>query len=477
MNTISRRKFLKNSLATGVSLVSVPFAKVLGANDIIRIGVVGLRGQGSYHIEILNKMPGVKVVAICDVDKDILAREKNKFDERGDKVDTYIDLRKLLEDKTIDAISTATPNHWHSLITIWACQAGKDVYVEKPGSHNIWEGRKMVDAARKYKRIVQHGTQRRSDQGVYEIFDYLHQGNLGKIKCVRGFCYKRRESIGKINGIGIIPPGVDYNLWCGPASMEPLKRKNLHYDWHWVWATGNGDIGNQGVHQMDVCHWLLNKKGLPKRVLSFGGRLGYIDDGETANTQVAILEYDSAPIIFEVQGLPSRKNVQAMDNYRGIRIGEVIECEDGYVAGGWAYDNKGDKIKQFIRDEGGGHFDNFIKAMRSRKLSDLNADIEIGHNSSALCHFANIAYRLGKIASGNEIAAALGNNDTYQSTLFRFQEHLLVNHVDLDQTPRYLGPWLTIDQKNESFVGEYSQEANMFLKRNYREPFVVPDKV
>jgi hypothetical protein len=477
MNTFSRRSFLKNSLTAGVSIAAVPFSKILGANDTIRIAVVGMNGQGAYHIQQLNEIAGVKVVALCDADTDIIAREKKKFDDRGEKVATYTDVRKLLEDKSIDAITTATPNHWHSLITIWACQAGKDVYVEKPGSHNIWEGRKMVEAARKYKRIVQHGTQRRSDEGVYEIFDYLQRGSLGIIKCIRGFCYKPRKSIGKINGTGVIPPGVDYDLWCGPAPMEPLKRKNLHYDWHWVWATGSGDIGNQGVHQMDVCHWMLNEKGLPKRVMSFGGRLGYIDDGETANTQVSILEYDTAPIIFEVQGLPRKKDDQAMDNYRGIRIGEVIECEEGYVAGGWAYDNDGTKIKQFVRSEGAGHFDNFLKAVRSRKMSDLNADIAIGHISSALCHASNISYRIGKIASGKEIADALGNDDNYQSTFSRFQEHLLVNNVDLDQTPRFLGPWLTIDEDNEKFTGDDSMEANMFLKRNYREPFVVPDKV
>ena len=477
MNNLSRRSFLKNSVSAGITIAALPYSNVLGANDTIRVAVVGMNGQGAYHIRILNEIAGVKVVAICDADTDIIAREKQKFDERGENVATYTDVRKLLEDKNIDAITTATPNHWHALITIWACQAGKDVYVEKPTCHNIWEGRRMVEAARKYNRIVQFGAQRRSDPGVKEIFEYLKNGNLGKITCVRGFCYKRRKSIGKVNGTGIIPPGVDYNLWCGPSPMEPLRREHLHYDWHWVWPTGNGDIGNQGIHQMDVCRWLLNEQGLPNRVMSFGGRLGYIDDGETANTQVAVLEYDSAPIIFEVRGLPRMKGDETMDNFRGIRIGEVIECEKGYVAGGWAYDNDGNKIKQFIRNDGAGHFDNFFKGVRSRKVSDLNGDIAVGHISTALCHLSNISYRIGKITSAKEIADALGNNDSYQSTLFRFQEHLLVNNVDLMQTPRYLGPWLTIDKKNECFTGDLSQEANMLLTRNYREPFVVPAKV
>ncbi|MCJ7813145.1 Gfo/Idh/MocA family oxidoreductase, partial [bacterium] len=400
MNTFNRREFLKSTFATGVTL-AVPFSKILGANDTLRMGVIGLNGQGAYHVQLLNEIAGVRVVALCDVDNEVLAREKKKFDDRGEQIACYVDARDLLDDQTIDAVSIATPNHWHALMVIWACQAGKDVYVEKPASHNIWEGRKMVEAARKYKRIVQFGAQLRSDVGVMEIFDYLRSGTLGKIKCVRGFCYKRRMSIGKIDGVGVIPASVDYHLWCGPATMVPLKRKNLHYDWHWVWDTGNGDIGNQGVHQMDVCRWLLNETGLPKRVMSFGGRFGYIDDGETANTQVAILEYDSAPIIFEVRGLPkTKKDDQEMDHYRGIRIGEVIQCENGYIAGGGAYDNQGNRIRQFERTEGSGHFDNFFQAVRSRKTSDLNGDIEIGHISSALCHAANISYRIGEIATG-----------------------------------------------------------------------------
>lgn len=336
----------------------------------------------------------------------------------------------------------------------------------------------MVEAARKYNRIVQIGTQNRSDTGVMETFDYLQSGQLGKIQYARGLCYKRRESIGKIDGVGIVPPSVDYNLWCGPASMEPLKRTNLHYDWHWVWPTGNGDIGNQGIHQMDVCRWLINEKGLPKRAMGFGGRFGYIDDGETANTQVAVLEYDSAPIIFEVRGLPaSKKDGQIMDHYRGIRIGEVVQCENGYIAGGGAYDNEGNRIRQFERTGGSGHFDNFFKAVRSRKMGDLNSDIEIGHLSTVLCHAANISYRIGQVATGQEIMDALGNHQAYLDSFFRFQEHLLMNTVDLDETPRYLGPWLTLDAENEQFVGDYSQDANMLLTRNYREPFVVPEAV
>ena len=349
-----------------MALVS-PFSRVRGANDDIRVAVVGLRSQGSNHINWFRKIPGVRVVAICDADRSILDREVKKIRDRNGKVDGYVDYRKLLEDKNIDAIVTATPNHWHALVTVWACQEGKDVYVEKPVSHSIWEGRKMVEAARRYNRIVQSGTQRRSDEGLREAIEYIRQGNLGNIVIVWGIVYARRGSIGKVNGPQPIPKSVDYNLWCGPAPMAPLMRRNLHYDWHWVWPTGDGDFGNNGIHFIDICRWFLNKNVLAPRVMSIGGRFGYIDDGETPNTQIVLLDYKPAPIIFEVRGLPRAKGDSAMDTYRGIRAGVVVQCEDGYFAGGWVYDNDGKKIKQFKRTGGSGHHANFIKAVRSRK--------------------------------------------------------------------------------------------------------------
>ncbi|MHC4482951.1 MAG: Gfo/Idh/MocA family oxidoreductase, partial [Planctomycetota bacterium] len=410
MKNITRRDFVKGSIAAGAAL-ALPFSRVLGANNDIRVGVVGFRGQGSGHIERFLKIPGVRVVALCDVDRDIVAREVRKFEDRNEKVDVYADVRKMLEDKNIDAISTATPNHWHALITIWACQAGKDVFVEKPVSHNIWEGRKMVEAARKYSRIVQSGMHKRSDTALPEVFEYIRQGNLGKMVIAHGFCYKRRKSIGKVAGPQPVPESVDYNLWTGPAPLRPLMRKKLHYDWHWVWPTGNGDMGNQGVHEMDICRWAIGQNELPPRVMSIGGRFGYDDDGETANTQIVFLGYKPAPIIFETRGLPRKKDDSGMDNYRSIRVGVVIQCEHGYFAGGggggWVYDNDGKKIKQFKGDGGGGHQANFIKAVRSRKVSDLNADILEGHLSSALCHMGNISHRLGQRQSPDEIREML----------------------------------------------------------------------
>jgi predicted dehydrogenase len=477
MKRITRRKFLTSSLASCAAL-AIPFSRARGANDDIRVSVVGIGSQGSNHINWFRQIPGVRVVAICDADKSFIDREKKKFTDRSEKVDTYVDYRKLLEDKNIDAIITAAPNHWHALVTVWACQAGKDVYVEKPVSHNIWEGRKMVEAARKYNRIVQSGTQRRSDEGLHEAIQYIQQGNLGKILFVRGIIYVRRDSIGKVSGPQPIPSSVDYNLWCGPAPMEPLMRKNLHYDWHWVWPTGNGDFGNNGIHYIDICRWVLGKNHLAPKVMSIGGRFGYIDDGRTPNTQIVFLDYQPAPIIFEVRGLPRAKGDSVMDDYRGIRDGLVVQCENGYFAGGdggWAYDNAGKKIKQFVGS--GGHHANFINAVRSRKTSDLNADILEGHLSSALCHQGNISYRLGKEALPEQIMDVIKGDKEMTDSFERFEQHLLANGADFKSTPRILGPTLTMDTDSERFVGQFSDQANALVTRNYREPFVVPEQI
>jgi len=477
MKRIARRDFLKGSitaLAAGGSL-AVPYSRVRGANNDIRAAIVGIRSQGTNHINWFRNIPGVRVVAICDADKQFLDREEQKFKERNETVDTYVDCRKLLEDKNIDVVITATPNHWHALVTVWACQAGKDVYVEKPVSHNIWEGRQMVNAARKYNRIVQAGTQRRSDTGLAEAVDYIKQGNLGKIRVVHGIVYVERGSIGKVNGPQPIPESVDYNLWCGPAPMTPLMRKSLHYDWHWVWPTGNGDFGNNGIHYIDVCRWFIGADKVAPRVLSIGGRFGYIDDGETPNTQIVLCDYKPAPIIFEVRGLPRAKGDPAMDEFRGTRDGAVVQCEGGYFVGGWAYDNDGKKIKQFKLTEGSGHHANFIKAVRSRNKSDLNAEILDGYLSTALCHMGNISYRLGRIMPADQIAETVKADENLAESFDRFEQHLKANQVDFNATPRILGPSLTMDPDKEVFIGEFSNEANMFLSRDYREPFVVPE--
>ena len=478
MKPFTRRSFLKTSLLTTASL-GLPakvWAQVHGANDDIRVAVVGFGGRGGSHISAFSNMEGVRLAALCDCDSKILDAAAKRANDKGRSVETYTDVRKLLENKDIDVISTATPNHWHSLITVWSCQAGKDVYVEKPVSHNVFEGRQSVEASRKYNRIVQVGTQNRSNTALKEAFAWVKEGHLGKIKVARGLCYKRRASIGKVAGPQPIPDNIDYDLWCGPALKLPLMRKNLHYDWHWVWNTGCGDIGNQGIHEMDKSRWALGKMELAPRIYSVGGRLGYVDDGETANTQMAVFDYGDALLIFEVRGLPSNGRSTSMDRYRGESVGQVIECEGGYLSGTTAYGNDDKVIQKFSgKASEGDHFANFIKAVRSRKREDQNADILEGHLSSALCHLGNISYRLGNPADPDELQAALKPDSAAAETLGRMEEHLAANGVDLKQTKLSIGPTLKFDPKAERFVD--NAKANDLISRPYRPDFVVPQKV
>ena len=480
MNTLTRRTFLRTSVltASALALPARSWARVIGANDDIRLAVVGFNGQGKGHIEGFRKIPGVRVVALCDVDKDVLEKEAAKFRERNESVETYTDVRKLLENPNIDAISTATPNHSHALIAIWACQAGKDVYVEKPVSHNVWEGRQIVEAARKYKRIVQTGTQSRSNEGMRAAMKFLHDGGLGKINLARGMCYKRRKSIGKIDAPTAIPSSIDYDLWCGPSPKTELKRSKLHYDWHWVWPTGNGDLGNQGIHQMDLARWALQVDHLAPRTWSVGGRLGYVDDGTTPNSQVIFHDYPGAPLIFEVRGLPEFSASDKVGKYRGADVGLVIDCADGYMvmpsyASGLAYDNKGSLIKKF--EGNGNHHANFIKAVRSRKITDLNADILEGHLSSALCHTGNISYRLGAKAAPGTILEQVKAHPQFAEAFGRLLEHMAVNGVNLHSEQLTLGLPLEMNPKTERFRN--NAKANEMLTRDYRAPFVVPAKV
>ena len=487
MNNMNRRTFIRNSLLATASVSALPQLgwtapkptdRVRGANEDIRIAVVGFNGRGQSHIDGFRKIKGVRIVALCDVDQTVLDKAVKIFADRGEPVEAYRDIRKLLENPDIDAVSFATPNHWHSLCTIWAVQAGMDVYVEKPISHNVWEGRQAVEAARKYGRIVQAGTQSRSSYGIREAFEWARAGNIGKILRARGLCYKRRPSIGKVDGPQPIPPSIDYDLWCGPAPKEPLMRKRLHYDWHWVWPTGNGDLGNQGVHQVDMCRWALGVNELSPSVFSIGGRLGYEDDGTTPNTQIIFHDYKPAPLIFEVRGLPSASDSSKMDNYRGAGVGIVVECEGGYLlipnySSGIVHDKDGKEIKKF--SGANDHFENFIKAVRSRKSSDLNADILEGHLSAGLCHTANISYRLGRKHSPEEIRDAARNNKDVAEALGRMEEHLAANQVDTKKTPATLGAVLKMNPRMERFAENAA--ADELLTRNYRAPFVVPAKV
>lgn len=477
MSRTTRRTFLQRSLAAGAALTiagTKASGRVIGANDAIRVGIAGLNGRGVSHLDELRQIPGVQITYLIDPDQKVLERRAKELEAKtGQKARTVQDIRQALDDKELDVVTVATPNHWHSLITIWACQAGKDVYVEKPCSHNVHEGRIAVDTARHENRIVQHGTQSRSDAGWAGAIDFIQSGKAGKLLVARGLVYKPRGSIG-VKSPEAPPDYLDFNLWLGPAPEQPFHKNLVHYNWHWFWDTGNGDIGNQGVHQMDIARWGIAGATLPKSAISLGGRFGYEDQGQTPNTQLAIYDYGDTQLVFEVRGLPTDKFPRA-----GAGSDNVFHCEEGLVTRQGFYPKGSDTpepIASAPRGPGRGNFGNFIEAVRSRKQEDLNADILEGHYSSALCHLGNISYRLGEKVPFNPQTKAFGDNDEAYETLARLEEHLAGrNGLNLSQTDYTLGRKLVVDAKNESFVGD--DEANRLLTRQYRAPFVVPDKV
>lgn len=477
MNAMTRRDFLQTAAIASAGLLTARgWSQVAGANDDIRVAVMGLGGRGAGSaVKAFSKMSGVRLVAVCDVDSAHLDKVVKSLSTNGIEVKGYTDCRQLLESNEIDAVSIATPNHWHSLAGIWAMEAGKDVYVEKPVSHNLFEGRQLVNAARKYKKICQTGTQCRSSlQSLGAALDYVNSGQLGKIQIARGFCYKRRPSIGKVDGPQTPPSTVDYDQWIGPADMVPLMRKRLHYDWHWVWNTGNGDLGNQGIHQMDICRWFLGEPKLAPRVISVGGRMSYVDDGETANTQLVWLDYAKAPLLFEVRGLPVAKGEKPLPKYRGVGIGVIIDCEGGYIkipsyTSASAHDKDGKELKAWKGAED--HYANFIKAVRSRKVSDLNADIEKGHISSGLCHLGNTSLRLGKLADPDHIRHTLKELEGMPDAFERMATHLDANEVDITREKLTLGVPLRFNPDKERYSG--NRKANKMLTRPYRDGYRV----
>jgi predicted dehydrogenase len=477
MTQLTRRDFLQGSLAAAATVTlagTKSSGKVLGASDTIRVAVAGLNGRGSSHLNALAGMKGVQVVCLIDPDTRTFGSRIKQVEKRGgNKPRTVQDVRDVLDDKDIDVISIATPNHWHALMTIWACQAGKDVYVEKPCSHNVHEGRIAVEMARKHNRIVQHGTQSRSSPDWARLAALVRSGKLGKLLISRALCYKPRNSIGT-RAVSPVPRELDFDIWLGPAGKRDFHANLVHYNWHWFWDFGNGDIGNQGVHQMDIARWMIPDATLPQSVISLGGRFGYRDQGETPNTQLAFMDFGQTKLIFEVRGLKTAA-------LKGQKIGNILHFEEGTVAGSEFYPKGSDKAQPLPRIEdqprrpGGNIFANFIAAVRSRKRTDLDADILEGHYSSALGHLANISYRLGEEVSFHSRSRALGENKEVAETLARMQEHLgKDNKIDLEGSKYRLGRKLTIDKATEKVD---DPEATKLLTRPVRKPFAVPEKV
>jgi len=428
MSEIDRRDFLKTGAAAAVAFQA---KSVLGANDRVRIAIIGLRGRGGDHIKTYNGIPNVEIAAICDVDESQIAKRAGELEKAGKpKPATYGDYRKLLEDKSIDAVSVATPNHWHSLMGIWACQAGKDAYIEKPCSHSWYEGKQLVAAAAKYNRIVQHGTQSRSSAGIKEAFQHIKDGLIGDVYLSRGLCYKWRQTIGR-QPKAAVPAGVNYDLWLGPAPDRGFTANRFHYNWHWFWDTGNGDLGNQGIHEIDTARWGLGV-GFPTKVSAIGGHVMFDDDQETPNVLNCGFEFAPANgprrlMEFEVRHWmtnheadigtwgksslpPAGLETAAKPAAAGATLGP-ISGKPGTV-GNIFYGPKGylaiqeyETYKSWLGDqnqpgpEGKGkenHFANFIDCVRSRKKEDLGAPIEEGHISCTLVHLANVSYRVGR---------------------------------------------------------------------------------
>jgi len=430
---INRRNFVRAGVGAGIAMQS---ARILGANDRIRVAVVGLRGRGKDHLRQFSKMSGVEVAAVCDIDDNVIAERLGDIDKLGmGKPKTFTDYRKLLEDKSIDAVSIATPNHWHSLMGIWACQANKDAYIEKPCSHSWYEGKQLVAAVNKYNRIVQHGTQSRSSAGIQEAFKHIKDCLLGDVYLSRGLCYKWRDTIGK-KPKEAVPAGVNYDLWLGPAPDRGFTRNRFHYNWHWFWDTGNGDLGNQGIHEVDTARWGLGVK-FPSKVTAMGGKFMFDDDQETPNVLNCAFEFHGTDgnkrlMEFEVRhwmsnneaeigkfgkselpaaGLEATAKSATAKKELGPAsskfntIGNLFYGPKGYLA-----------IQEYTtyktwlgpNQEPGPHgegketnFQNWVDCLRSRKASDLNAPIVEGHISSTLVHLANVSYRLGRSLNFN----------------------------------------------------------------------------
>lgn len=398
MTNLSRRSFFQGAAA------AISATRVLGANDRIRLGIVGLGGRGTAHLGYYTSISECEVAGLCDVNQAARERAQARLQKAvtGAKAKEYPDMRELFADKEIDAVSIATPNHWHALSTIWACEAGKDVYVEKPASYNIHESWRMVDTARKTKRMVQVGSQSRSTPHKMKAIQLLKDGTIGEVYLAKGLCFKRRKSIGKTPSEPV-PAGLDWDKFLGPAPMRPFTKNRFAYNWHWFWDTGNGDIGNQGVHEMDVARWGLGEVLMPKSVVSTGGKYVYDDDQETPNTQLASFDYGGKELVFEVRGVLTGPE-GGLPVKKGNTVGNLFLGSDGWmwVDGSGFQVYKGEDSELVMQEKGSDgngavlHMQNFLAACRSRNYKQLNAEIEIGAMSATLCHLANIAYRTGK---------------------------------------------------------------------------------
>ncbi len=481
MSPYSRRRFLAQTAVAGaLALPALPRARATGtstAASSIALAVIGLGGKGRSHVRNLLATPGARLTALCDVDPGRLAAQVQVARAAGLTPFATTDAREILNRSDVDAVIIATPNHWHATLAIWACRAGKDVYVEKPVSHDLWEGAQLAAVARQTGRIVQAGTQYRSDEGLLAAAAWIREGHIGRPTSAHIVWYEYRPSIGRADPHR--PTDLDYDLYCGPAPVEPLTRPKLHYDWHWVWSTGDGDLGNSGVHPIDACRMLAGITGLPRGALCLGGRFGVDDAGQTPNTQLTLLDHAGFPMLVENRNLPARSGQKAMDQFRGIREGIALDCEGGSFVGlrggGWILDREGKRIRHFPGDGGGRHLVNFLDAIRSRRPADLHAPILQGHYSSALCHLGNISWRLGHEASPAECRAAIGHHAGAAETFAQLQQHLAANGLDPARARFTLGAALALDPATAEITaaGDSAMlaRARILARGQHRSPY------
>lgn len=476
MGNMDRRTFLRGSLATAGAFATYPLigTKAFGANERVRVAIAGLHGRGGNHLSEYMSLPNVEIAYLIDPDANVLANAMKAVAKKGlPEPKAVADVRKALEDKNLDALSIATPNHWHSLMTIWACQAGKHVYVEKPCSHDIFEGRIAVEASRKYNVIVQHGTQQRSSAARAGLMEAIHAGKFGKLIVSHGRSSKARPSIG-FKQPSDPPANLDWNLWRGPADVPQYHANFVHYNWHWFWVTGNGEIGNQGVHEMDVARWAIKPPAAPKRAMSIGGRFGEKDQGETPNAHFSIIDYgDGRYIMFTIREM-------VYPGYKGD-IRNDFYFEECRIVDGKLYQKGSDTPERFSVPAGkvtpGGPFGAFIAALKANKREMTNGDILDAHLSCIPIHLANISYRLGEKVPFSKQTKAFGDNKIAYD-LFAEMHDIMEGGCKLpvDGTQYICGPWLEFDADKERFVGERADEANALLRGKNRKGFEVPEK-
>jgi predicted dehydrogenase len=422
MSSMTRRSFYVGAAA------ALSAVRVLGANDRIRIGIVGLGGRGSDHQRAYGTIPEAQVTGLCDVNQAARERAQARQTAAGlEKALEFNDMREMFANSQVDAVSIATPNHWHALACIWACQAGKDVYVEKPACHNIHEGFRMVEVARQSGRMVQVGMQSRSTPHKMLAMQLVKDGVIGPIYAAKGLCFKRRKSIGR-TPLEPVPAGLDWSLFLGPAQMKEYSKNRFAYNWHWFWDTGDGDIGNQGVHEMDLCRWGLGDIGWPTTAVSTGGKFVYEDDQETPNTQMATFGYGGREILFEVRGLLTGPEA-GLPVRAGNVVGNIYFGSEGWMwldeSGFQAY--KGEKSQKVLEganehgeeDTTALHMRNFLAACRSRNATELHCGVEIGATSAGLCHLANISYRVGRLLNWDAPARRFVNDSAADALLTR----------------------------------------------------------